>query len=94
MESKEEIKEEINEAGKTIQKSLLSFLSNKPIWVFWIAYTVLCGILFAYLYRDISHAHLWWIPAIVVIVIGMTWERSYIRKTQISRRKKAGKKKV
>jgi len=65
---------EVNEVGKTAQMKLMSFLSNKPMWAYWIAYTVLSGILFGiFLTTMYLMAQLWWVPVIVIIVIGMIW---------------------
>jgi len=65
---------EINEVSKTAEKSFKSFLSDKPLWVFWIAYTLLSGILFGIFYTAMYlMAQLWWVPVIVVIAIGLTW---------------------
>ena len=65
---------EINEVSKTAEKSFKSFLSHKPLWVFWIAYTLLSGILFGIFYTAMYlMAQLWWVPVIVVIAIGLTW---------------------
>lgn len=63
---------EINEAGRTTQRNFKSFLSKKPLWAYWIAYTVLCGILFGIFYMVMFLiVQLWWIPIIVIIVLGM-----------------------
>ncbi len=65
---------EINEAGKTAQKGFSSFLSNKPIWAFWIAYIILSGVLFGIFYTAMYlMSQLWWIPIIVIIAIGIIW---------------------
>ncbi len=65
---------EINEVSKTAKSSFGSFLSNKPLWAFWIAYTLLCAMLFGIFYGVIYlMAQLWWVPVIAIIVIGMIW---------------------
>lgn len=65
---------DVNEVGKSAQKQFTSFLSSKPIWAFWIAYSVLSGILFAVFYTTMYlMAQRWWIPVIVIIAIGMIW---------------------
>jgi hypothetical protein len=44
------------------------------MWAFWIAYTVLSGILFGIFYTAMYlMAQLWWVPIIVVIAVGMIW---------------------
>ncbi|MBU0955056.1 MAG: hypothetical protein KKI09_06475 [Spirochaetes bacterium] len=65
---------EVNEVGKSVQKKFTSFLSDKPMWVFWITYSILSGILFGIFYAAMYlMAQLWWVPVIVIIVIGMIW---------------------
>ena len=65
---------EVNEVGKSAQKKFTSFLSKKPIWASWIAYSVLSGILFGIFYTAMYlMAQLWWVPVIVIIVTGMIW---------------------
>ena len=74
---------EVNEVGKTAQMKLMSFLSNKPMWAYWIAYTVLSGILFGiFLTTMYLMAQLWWVPVIVIIVIGMIWGNPCFSKTR------------
>jgi hypothetical protein len=65
---------EVNEVGKSARNKFMSFLSGKPMWAFWIAYTVLSGILFGIFYLAMYlMALLWWIPIIVIIAVGMIW---------------------
>jgi hypothetical protein len=65
---------EVKEVGESVQKNLMSFLLQKPIWIFWIVYSVLSGILFGIFYTTIYLvAQRWWIPVVVIIVIGMIW---------------------
>lgn len=65
---------EANEVGRTAKKGVLSFLSDKPIWVSWIAYSALSGIIFGVLYAAMSFMALqWWIPVIAIVAVGMIW---------------------
>ncbi|MDA3852391.1 MAG: hypothetical protein PF447_14150 [Spirochaetaceae bacterium] len=86
---------EINEVSKTAQRSFKSFLSDKPMWVFWIAYTLLCGILFGIFFTTLYFmAQLWWVPVIVVVVIGMLWGTlAYPNEPKVPKEKKPKEKK-
>lgn len=65
---------ETDEIGQTARKGLMSFLSNKPIWVSWIAYSALSAIIFGVFYAAMSFMALqWWIPIVAIIAVGMIW---------------------
>jgi hypothetical protein len=65
---------ETNEVKKSVQKGLMSFLSSKPVWAFWIAYSALSGILFGVFYAAMYFMALqWWIPILAIIVVGTIW---------------------
>lgn len=62
------------EVGKSVQKDFTSFLSGRPMWAYWIAYTALSGILFGVFYTAMFlMASRWWIPIIIVVAVGMLW---------------------
>ena len=65
---------EAKEVGKSVQMNLMAFLSKKPIWAFWITYSVLSGILFGIFYTAMYlMAQQWWIPVVIIIAVGMIW---------------------
>ncbi|HAH61007.1 MAG TPA: hypothetical protein DCL73_02770 [Treponema sp.] len=64
----------VKEVGKSVKKNLASFLSQKPIWAFWLVYCVLTAIMFGIFYTMMYLVVLqWWIPVVVIIAIGMIW---------------------
>jgi hypothetical protein len=65
---------EAKEVGETVQRGVMSFLSNKPVWAFWIVYSALSGILFGVFYAAMYFMALrWWIPIIAIIAVGTIW---------------------
>ena len=63
-----------NGVGESVHKNVSSFLSDKPMWAFWIFYSGLCGIMFGAFYAAMYFMVLrWWIPVILIIVIGIIW---------------------
>ena len=77
----------VNEAGKMPQKYFTSFLSDKPMWAFWIAYTVICGVLYGIFYT-LPRIHPWWLPIAVIIPVGMIWG-TFVFKKQLNEKKLA-----
>ena len=76
----------IDETGKAVGKEVGSFLSDKPIWAWWIVYVVLIGVLFGLFYTIFHLLTLqWWVTIIIIAVIGLIWGSvAYInRKTTI-----------
>lgn len=64
----------IKESNKSLKEGLMSFLSNKPMWVFWIAYSVLAGVFFGIFYTATYLLALrWWVAVLVIIAIGVIW---------------------
>ena len=62
----------VEEIGKTAETKVKSYLVDKPIWVFWIIFTALTGVLFGISYIVIYLLSMrWWIMALVIIVFGM-----------------------
>lgn len=67
----------INAISNSLREELMSYLSNKPIWAFWITYSALTGVLFGIFYTALYLLGLqWWVTALVIIVIGMIWGSS------------------
>jgi len=62
----------IDDISRAAEKEAKAFMSGKPIWVYWIVYTVLIGVIFAVAYMVIYTLALrWWVLALVIIVAGM-----------------------
>ncbi|TFG84425.1 MAG: hypothetical protein E4H20_03200 [Spirochaetales bacterium] len=82
----------INEISKSLKENLMSLLSNKPMWVFWIAYSVLSGIFFGIFYAATYFLALqWWVATLVIIAIGVIWGTAVYTK---SKQKEEEKKEV
>jgi len=65
---------EVDEVKKSAQKQFTSFLSGKPMWAYWIAYSVLSAVLFGIFYTVMYlMAWQWWIPVIIIIAVGIIW---------------------
>jgi hypothetical protein len=64
----------ITETVKNFQTKLVSFLSEKPMWAYWIAFTILTGVSFGLIYILMALLTLkWWIPIITILAAGMIW---------------------
>ena len=62
-----------NEAS-AFRRNRMALLSGKPIWVSWIFFTVLSGLIFGVSYTLIYFIALkWWIAALVIIAVGIIW---------------------
>ena len=62
----------IDEVSGEAKKRVKGFLEGKPIWFFWIFFTVGIGILFGIFYGVMYLLALsWWVNVLVVIVAGM-----------------------
>lgn len=68
----------------------MSVLENKPMWVFWIAYSVLSGILFGIFYAAMHFLALqWWVAVLVIVAVGGVWGSiSYTRNSKETIREK------
>lgn len=65
---------DVKEVGESVKINALSFLSSKPVWVYWIVYCLLCAVLFGVFYTAMYFMALqWWIPVIIVIASGLIW---------------------
>ncbi|MBI9108891.1 MAG: hypothetical protein JEZ04_19265 [Spirochaetales bacterium] len=52
----------------------MSFLEGKPIWMHWIFYVILCGIIFGISYGMIFLLALrWWVTVLAILSAGMIW---------------------
>lgn len=64
----------VEESNKSLKESFMSLLSNKPIWVFWIVYSVFAGMFFGIFYTVTYLLALrWWLASLVIIAIGVIW---------------------
>jgi fatty acid desaturase len=62
----------VEHVSKEAEKKVRSFLQDKPVWVYWILFTVLIGVLFGISYILIYLLSLrWWVMALVIVVAGM-----------------------
>ena len=65
---------QIEKTREHLEKQASGFLQGKPIWIWWISYTVLVGILFGLFYFIWTLlTQTWWIITIIIIVIGIAW---------------------
>jgi L-asparagine transporter-like permease len=84
-----EVSESVHKVGESVQKGVASFLSGRPLWAFWILYTILSGALFGVFYIAMYFIVLqWWIPVIIIIGVGMLWGSIAHSKANKSKRKK------
>ncbi|MBN2736078.1 MAG: hypothetical protein JXR70_03795 [Spirochaetales bacterium] len=66
--------EQVNDTGNELVKKVSGFLSDKPIWVWWISYVALTGVLFG-----ISNLAIYllgiqvWVGILVLILFGFIW---------------------
>jgi len=61
----------LKETNKSIRETFMSALEDKPVWVYWIAYSVLSGILFGIFYTAMHFLALqWWVAVLVIIAVG------------------------
>jgi hypothetical protein len=73
-----------------VEKSIASFLSDKPIWVWWLSYIVLTGVLFGIFYLALYLLTInWWVGVLILLIIGIVW--GSIKHFQISGRIKKEK---
>ncbi len=64
----------LENTGKAIEKKFTSFLSGKPIWIWWICYVLLIGVLFGLFYVVVVVlTKQWWASVLIIIVAGMIW---------------------
>jgi uncharacterized membrane protein len=62
----------INEIGKEAGKQVKSFMSGKPVWVYWIVYSAVVGVVFGLAYAVITLLVLkWWVLAIAILLPGI-----------------------
>jgi hypothetical protein len=80
----------IMKTDNVVEKSMASFLSDKPIWVWWLSYIVLTGVLFGIFYLALYLLTInWWVGVLILLIIGIVW--GSIKHFQISGRIKKEK---
>ena len=74
----------INQVTGVAGEKVKGFLSGKPIWVFWIAFTVMIAAVFGITYAAITLLSAkWWFLLLVIVVAGMaTGTFSYLSEMQ------------
>lgn len=63
-----------DEANNTFTKKASAFLSNKPVWVWWVFYLAVTGVLFgifslAFYLLTVR----WWVGVLILIATGTIW---------------------
>jgi len=82
----------VKEISNSLKEKLMSLLSNKPMWAFWIAYTVLAGVFFGIFYTATYLLALqWWLAVLVIIAVGVIWGSFVYTKNKPKKEKKAEK---
>lgn len=62
----------IQEVSDEASKKVMGVLSGRPIWVYWIMFTLMIGIVFGIGYSIMYLLSFrWWILALVIVVAGM-----------------------
>jgi CHASE2 domain-containing sensor protein len=65
---------QIDKIQKQLVKQAAGLLTGKPIWIWWISYTVLVGLLFVIFYFAWTLiTEKWWVIAIVIPSVGIVW---------------------
>ena len=61
-----------NEIGNKANEKVTGLLSGKPIWFFWIAFTILIAVVFGITYAVIYFLSFkWWFLLLVIVIAGM-----------------------
>ncbi len=65
---------QIDTTKEQLVKQAAGFLTGKPIWIWWISYTVLVGLLFGLFYFAwVLLTEKWWALAILIPSAGVVW---------------------
>ncbi|MBN1798877.1 MAG: hypothetical protein JW822_09885 [Spirochaetales bacterium] len=66
--------EKENKTENVFEKSMASFLIDKPIWVWWLSHIVLTGVLFGIFYLALYLLTInWWVGVLILLVTGIVW---------------------
>jgi len=65
---------QLDKTKEQLAKQAAGLLTGKPIWIWWIAYTVLVGLLFGLFYFAMTLlTEKWWAVAVIVPGAGIVW---------------------
>lgn len=65
---------QFEKTGKIIAEKTDTFLSGKPIWIWWASYILLTGVLFAIFYLAFYILSVqWWVLLLLSVIIGAIW---------------------
>jgi len=79
-----------NKTENILNKSINSVLADKPIWVWWLSYIVLTGVLFGIFYLVLYLLTInWWVGILILLITGIVW--GSIKQFQIKGRIKTEK---
>jgi len=66
--------EKIDKTKEELEKRARGLLEGKPLWIWWISYTVFVGVLFSLIYLVWTLlTGIWWAILIIIPVAGITW---------------------
>ena len=66
--------EKIDKTKEQLKKQAAGILTGKPIWIWWLSYTVVIGLLFGLFYFVWTLlTEKWWAIAIIIPVVGIIW---------------------
>lgn len=64
----------IQKTSKELETKVTSFLSEKPLWIWWASYTGLVAVLFGVFYLSYKVLTIrWWFPVIIILAAGVIW---------------------
>lgn len=65
---------EIENTKNVIETGVVSFLSEKPIWFWWLTFSFITGLLFGLFYFVVYVLTLkWWVVTILILLVGVIW---------------------
>jgi hypothetical protein len=66
--------DKVDKTKEIVEEKAAGFLSGKPLWAWWISYTVVVGLLFGLFYLALTLlTEKWWVMAILIPFIGIVW---------------------
>lgn len=70
----------VKEIGKNVNRKLSDFLAGRPMWVYWVAYTSISGLVLASTYAlSLAFTIRWWVSIGLAIFAGILWGTSVHR---------------
>lgn len=65
---------QINKTKEQLAIQAANFLTGRPIWIWWISYTCLAGLLFGIFYFVWNIlTDKWWAVALIILGVGIVW---------------------